>query len=444
MADVIVKESPITSVLNSIPDILFQAQKFKANEKQQAFENDLARERLEIAKDNAELNKSESEYRKHLERKDRGMDAGGYDNMAIAEEFNKYALSKGTVNTAGGDLTWSGDTVIPAMDEAWAIYQNKVRETGKSLTSGDYQLFNQYYSNIINTSNARYKGQIKRLERMGYTPSEISDMIKGNPILEANISTVIDNNEAEDFYTDYLYHKPSEGILGEMGSGATAATAVGLGSAGIGGFKWATNTPEGLIYYARETYREAIKGTNAELKAAKDMLADAQKTGRTDQVKEARKILKEAQKKFTETRIKGRRDLKQLSSEKVRWKGWQGKIGKVPGAGVVTSIAPFLLGEGAGMAGRALGGEKTGAAAKGIVGGGIAGAQAMARTMSLGQYVAKRLAMRFPAMAATAGVSAMADSPLLPIGDIIGLAMAGGMGYSVVKDAMEEWNKANR
>ena len=64
--------------------------------------------------------------------------------------------------------------------------------------------------------------------------------------------------------------------------------------------------------------------------------------------------------------------------------------------------------------------------------------------MPLGQYVAKRVMAKMPAMAARFGLAAMADSPAIPIGDVIGALMAAGMGISEISAAVKDWNKANR
>ena len=110
----------------------------------------------------------------------------------------------------------------------------------------------------------------------------------------------------------------------------------------------------------------------------------------------------------------------------------------------------MLLGGAAGKAGELIGGEKVGAITKGVVGGGIAtlqgarSATALAQRLPLGQFVAKQVLKKAPTMAKTLGIAAMADSPASPIGDIIGLAMAGYMGYGTIKDAIKMWNEANQ
>ena len=110
----------------------------------------------------------------------------------------------------------------------------------------------------------------------------------------------------------------------------------------------------------------------------------------------------------------------------------------------------MLLGSAGGTIGTLVGGDKAGAVAQGVLGGGAAAGQATASTLSLargtslGQFVAKQIVKKTPLMAKTFGIAAMADSPASPIGDIVGLAMAGYLGFDTVKDAIEIWNKANR
>jgi hypothetical protein len=443
MADVIVKESPIASVLNSIPELILKAKQIKAGEEQQEFANKLALEQLEIQKDKASLAESNQEFERSLIEKQHGMDAGGYDNMDVADYFNNLALSEGKVNVNGGDLQWSGTTVLPSMAEGWAEYKQKVENSGKTISASDYNQFNQYWSNVINQRNTRYQSEIKKMKRLGYSDEDIEDMISDNPIFAQNISTVMDNDAtSQEFYTEYLPKQPSRGLTEGMGTAGTMAVGVGAYGLGHTGLKWALNTPQGIVNQARDTFKEMYRTDQKMVTYAKQELAKAMKSGKQGDIKAAKDILKEAQKKFNLTSTEGRRQYQATVREGQKWRGF-GKKGFTKPLGRLSSfgaLAPMLLGGAAGMAGEFVGGEQVGAVAKGTVAGGVG----LAQSMPLGQFVARRLALSAPRIATTFGIAAMADSPVVPIGDIIGAAISAGMSISVVYDAVKQWNKANR
>ena len=422
MAKIEITQSPISQAVSSIPDILLRAAQLGQSQSMKQQQFDLQQQQIDARNTQQALDME-------LKKKQLGMDAAGYDNTEIVDYFNKIMLQPGTIDVDGGNLTWTGNQLMPKQEEAWAEYKKLATKGGKTITSSDYAMFNDMWIQTVSTRDRRLQSEIKKVQRMGYDTDDIENMMAENILFGQNISSVMDyvSPESQQFYAGFMPKKATSGLYGDVGLGGTGLALTGAAALGEAGYRMATATPANIIDEANK------KVLDAEDKLRKAMKSKAK--NKDALIKRAQKLVNTAKAESKDMISKGQKYKQYTAPAAVKGlKSFQGLKG----------FAPTLFGSAAGMAGEMIGGEEVGAVAKGVVGGGVASSQAVARTMGLGQYVANRLAYASPKMAAKFGIAAMADSPALPIGDFIGLVMAAGTGYDVVTKAIDEWNKANK
>lgn len=449
MANIVVQQDPLAEAISSIPDLIFKARQLKSQENQQNLQN-------QISLDTLELKKSQMEFdRARIERQE-GTSAGGYENNDIGEYFNNLSMTSGTLESDAGTLVWNDGPNpggnIPSANEALAKYKQIIANSGKSYNAdSDMQLFGQYYNGMIQTRHGKYKAQIGKMIGAGFDAEDVADAIAADPQWEANINAIINNDysgEMGKFYGKYLPTKSSTGIVGDMTIPKAAIGGTALYTGGQLLYDWGQATPDDIIQAAKKKFWEMRAADKEAWEVAKSKV-DKARTAKTKQ--KYQEISRKAWAKYAETNKKGAKELKKVIREGKNWKTMsKGMWGKtLRGLGNFSGFAPMLLGHGAGGIAGFVGGEKTGALTQGVVGGTAAAGQVTARTLSLarstslGQFVAKQIVKQTPLMAKTFGISAMADSPASPIGDILGLAMAGYIGFDTVKDAIETWNRAN-
>jgi len=437
MAEVKIEQSPLAGVITSIPELLMQATQLKT-------QSDIANQELQIKRSQQELSQEQKATELSVYKKQLGMDAAGYGNIEVTDYFQNLMLSKGTINVDGGNLTWTGQDVFPTQDEAWSKYKSMVTKGNKTISESDYRVFNQYWGEVTGVRNRRMTAELQKLNMQGYSQDDIEAMMADNPTFVSSMSNLMDHAdpETQKFYAGFMPKKNVD-FFDRIAESPLATVGVGVGTAvaGEAGYRFATGTPAEILEEAKLNYKTMTSGSRGEVKAAQEMLDEAIKSKDAKQIKSAKDLLKETKESVKTTRVKGSKELRKMMDENKRWKQLgKGKWGSLKHLSSLRGFAPTLLGLGGGTVGGFIGGE-TGAA----VGKGVGGTTGLAvGAMPLGKYVAKRLAMKAPAMAARFGIAAMADSPVVPIGDIIGAVMAAGMGTAEVFSAINDWKKANR
>ena len=119
MADIKIEQSPVSAALASIPDLLMRASELRnQNQLREAQENRL-QQQFQMQKDQSTLNQSQQLFEMEMQKKQLGMDAAGYENLEITDYFNNLMLDEGVIESAGGYLNWTGQTVMPTHAEAW-------------------------------------------------------------------------------------------------------------------------------------------------------------------------------------------------------------------------------------------------------------------------------------------------------------------------------------
>tara|TARA_R100000808_G_C2154135_1_gene164914 strand:- start:845 stop:2197 length:1353 start_codon:yes stop_codon:yes gene_type:complete len=447
MGNIVVQQDPIAEALSSIPDLILKARQLKNQENQTAFNN-------QLQLDSLELKKSDHEYQKFMRERTDGTLAGGFENNDISEWMYNLTYGKGGFNTSEGLAYDAGDNQydkIPTWDEAMRMYKSKVIASGKTFNATyDTPLLENFYQKMIQSRYSKLSGQIQMLDKQGYSNDEVAKIIADNPTLAHNVSLMQQigpqASQAQDFFNPYNPHLPSTGLIGDVGPAGTAFGATLAYTGGQMVYDWANATPDDVIQLAKQNYHNYMKDSRSAVQDAKKYLQEIQSKGsykgRASDIRAAKELVKEAQDKLKEVAQKGRNELRgldgRIGGRDTRYRTFmKGEWGKnLKNLKHLQGFAPMLLGNVAGYGAEMIGGEKAGAVVKGGVATGVGG-------MGLGQFVAKRLAQKAPAMAAKWGLAAAADGPV-PIGEVIGLALTIGTSYSTIKDAIEEWNKANR
>tara|TARA_R110002012_G_scaffold195978_2_gene364222 strand:+ start:5621 stop:6976 length:1356 start_codon:yes stop_codon:yes gene_type:complete len=446
---IVVQQDAVTEAISSIPDLIFKARQLKSQENQQAINN-------QIALDTLELKKSEAAYNKDRQARIDGTNAGGFENNDIGEYFNNISMVPGRLSSEGGALSWQGNDndIIPDAATALEDYKQIVANSGNSYNANsDMKIFGQYYNGAIATRHSKNRNQIKKMLDAGFAEADIADAIAANPTWHSNIQTIIDNdyspeNEMTTFYAPYLPTQPTTGVTGDMSIPGAALAGTTAYTVGKGLYDYGQVTPDDVIQKAKESFSEKRTASRDALDKARDKFNRA----RTEKTRaSAKALMDEAKAKYTKVSREGAKELKKTIRDGKRWnKLTSGQWSKqLKSLGNFRAFAPMLLGDFAGFAGQMVSGDKGEAISKGVVGGGLGLHQVTANTLSiarntgLGQFVAKELVKKMPLMAKTMGIASMADGPV-PIGDIVGLAMSGYLGIEAVTDAIAIWNKANR
>tara|TARA_Y100001938_G_scaffold29461_1_gene40000 strand:- start:1048 stop:2394 length:1347 start_codon:yes stop_codon:yes gene_type:complete len=448
MADIKIEQSPVSAALASIPDLLMRATELRNQNQLRTAQENRLQQQFQMQKDQSTLNQSEQLFKMEMQKKQMGMDAAGYDNLEIVDYFNNLLLDDGIIESAGGYLNWTGNTIMPTHQEAWQKYKELATKTGKSITSSDYNLFNSNWIKLTQSKNERFKGQIGKLIEQGYGPSDVEQLLTENPIFAANISNLERYTDAasQKFYAGFQ-PKKSKGFMGRSLESPLATSAVitgALASPGLAyaGYQWAQMPSAQLKDAAKLVYNNELEDSRNAVKEARALLneekAKPRYKGKVGNVRAAKNILDEAQANHKRLQGTSMKDYQKALKEGTPWARASKYMPKTPG--LLRGMVPAVAGTVGSTVGGFVGGE-SGAA----VGRGIGGAVGMAAGgVPLTTYVAQRLAAKAPSIAARFKLMALADSPAIGYADLFGAAMSLGMGTIEVINAYKDWQKANR
>ena len=446
MATIEIKDSPVSAALASIPDLLMRASELRNQNQLREAQEDRLQQQFQMQLDMNKTKQSQDAFTFEMQKKQMGMDAAGYDNLEITDYFNNLMLDEGVIESDGGYLNWTGQTVMPTHAEAWQNYKQIATKTGNSITSGDYKLFNNMWLGLVETRDRRLQGEIKKLSAQGYGTSDIESLLTENPIFSQNINNLMNytSPESQQFYAGFQ-PKKSKGLFGRMSDSPIATSAVLTAAAASPGLAYAgyqmANTPsQSVIEQARLLYNNDMSEARNEVSEARKMLQDekAKKSykGKAKNVRAAQDILKEAESKRNTLQSKGIKGYQTALKEGTFASKIKANRFMPQTPGLLRGMVPGLASTAGGAIGGFVGGDEGAAIGKGI-GAGAAG-------MSMSKYVLKRLAQSAPTIAGKVGLAAMADGPTLPMGDVIGAIMGMGMSIIEIKNAMSDWQKANR
>ena len=441
-------EETLAGVITSIPDLLMKAATLKQQSDIREQELALRTQQQERLNQQSVLEAQNTAMQLEVYKKQHGFDAAGYGNLEVADYFEKLAYSPSSIKMVGGELSYSGEDTFPTIDEAMKEYTRIATKGGKKMTDSDKRMFHQQWNEVVGIRNRMFTSELQTLNEQGYDEDDIKSVIASNPVLEQSIYNLKGHTDKESsmFYSKFL-PKKSVDFFDRVSDSPVATVGVGVGTAATaeGTYRFLQSTPQDVLDEARLKYKTNISGLGDEVRTAQDLLDEVQGKkaykGKAKDVKSAKALLEEAKSNLNNAKTTGSKELRKMVKENTRWEQLKGsKAGKLKHVSSLRGFAPTIFGLGGETVGGFMGGDKGAAVGKG------AGATAglVAGGMPLGQYVAKRLAMKAPAMAARFGIAAMADSPAIPVGDIIGAVMAGGMGVSEIMSAMEDWKKANR
>ena len=153
-------------------------------------------------------------------------------------------------------------------------------KTGKSITSGDYKLFNNMWLGLVETRDRRLQGEIKKLSAQGYGTSDIESLLTENPTFSQNINNLMNytSPESQQFYAGFQ-PKKSKGFMGRMSesplatSGVIAGTMAAPGLA-YAGYEWANMPSAELKEAAMQIYNNELNASRNEVKDALDQLTN--------------------------------------------------------------------------------------------------------------------------------------------------------------------------
>ena len=446
MATIEIKESPVSAALASIPDLLMRASELRnQNDLRQSQENRL-QQQFQMQKDQSTLNQSQQLFEMEMQKKQMGMDAAGYDNLELVDYYNSLHLDEGVIEADGGYLNWTGTTVMPTKEEAWTQYKNIATKGGKSITSSDYQLFGSTWAELVNAKNERFKGQIGKLLEQGYGVSDVEQLLAENPIFSQNINNLERYTDAasQKFYAGFQ-PKKSRGVFGRMSDSPIATSAVLTAAAAspslaYAGYEALNTTPQEMIDVAKTAYRTRVGDLNTQVKEARAQLESIKNQkrykGKKGDMRAAKDLLEEAKTNLNKAKKSGSTTFRKMIADENRLNKLKKSKFMPKSPGLLRGMVPGLASSAGGAIGEFVGGDEGAAVGRGL------GASAVG--MSMSKYVLKRLAQSAPSIAGKVGLAAMADGPALPIGDVIGAIMGMGMSMIEIKNAMSDWQKANR
>ena len=448
MATIEIKDSPVSAALASIPDLLMRATELRnQNQLRESQENRL-QQQFQMQLDMNKTKQSQDAFTFEMQKKQLGMDAAGYDNLEFTNYFNNFMLDEGVIESAGGYLNWTGQTVMPTHAEAWQNYKQIATKTGKSITSGDYKLFNNMWLGLVETRDRRLQVEIKKLSAQGYGTSDIESLLTENPIFSQNINNLMNytSPESQQFYAGFQ-PKKSKGFMGRMSesplatSGVIAGTMAAPGLA-YAGYEWANMPSAELKEAAMQIYNNELNASRNEVKDARDQLQSIKNQkrykGKTGDIRAAKDLLKEAQTNHQRLQKTSVKDYQKALKEGTPWARASKYMPKTPG--LLRGMVPAVAGTVGSTVGGFVGGESGAAVGRGT--GGAVGIAAGG--VPLTTYVAQRLAAKAPSIAARFKLMALADSPAIGYADLFGAAMSLGMGTIEVINAYKDWQKANR
>ena len=158
-----ITESPVTSIIKSIPSVIANAQN------------------TALARDQQIFNQNQQQLENQIMLDKNGMGAGGYNNAEIADYFRNISLSKGELITVPGGLDWSGHVEIPSREAAEAQYRAILQSQGRVWhPTQDQKMFESFYNEMIAERHNRIAKEIdaKLTARIGKNNLKIKVLIK--------------------------------------------------------------------------------------------------------------------------------------------------------------------------------------------------------------------------------------------------------------------------
>ena len=372
------------------------------------------------------------------------LDAAGYDNPLVMEWLQNMKYSKGGFervstdeNESGWQWTGPEDNALVKKHEAWEKYKSLL---GGQVNSQDHQYFDtKLWNEIIDSRHRTASAAISSFENQGYNPDDIRWIIANNSAFDntvINLESELDAGSKEKLlYSKYIPRKD----MAMTERWKQNAPWLGLGGMGAAYGLNALLTPDAeTVKTVTETFESGVKDLDSPIAKAKKAVEKAKKRKATTAaskktkktlISKAQAAVEDAKKlKISDTSKLHKKALKEISESRP-WERW--KLSSAPVRTGAAFAAPFLLSQ----LGGAIGGDRGAAIGQGV--GGVAELSAGAASgSSLGMRIAKMMAKKGGERAVKAGALALADSPLLPFGD---LAALGLMGYGGVSDIMEAY-----
>ena len=449
----IYEENPIGTALGQVPNQIMQALQYKQAKGMQDQEMQMNKQAMEQAR-----------LQLAAQKKQLGMDRGGFGNKALDDYFMKLTLAPVSLTSgAGGNFIWSDSSILPTQAEAWQQYQNFVGPA--NITEADSRYFmNELWPNLINTRSGNVIGELDNLSESGYSPRDLRFVIMNNPALRQNLGLVLKHLKKDPknaaMYTKYAQMMPQKPIsMGER----VSELAPKIGTAGLAagyGYQWAQGTSAEGIKEAQEFSNKFVKRASGKnpinvkarsseklTKIKKDLeTAKKRKANTPKSVKAKATRLKNLTSKVTKEKSRITKIIDKANklkfrkiAEKSRWSKAMKKLPKNKLLNLpVAAFAPTVLG----AAGQELGGDPGAAIGRGV-GGGLQATYGAAKGVSLVKHMAKALG-RIGAKKAPKVLGMAAADVASPIGDIAGMAWGLGTGSAEMYQAYKDWKLANQ
>ena len=201
-----------------------------------------------------------------------------------AQKFNQNffaslvekAETTGLYTSVGGDVTFDADVDrFPTLDEAWNRYRNLAKQM---FIRPDYMAFQEGFKKVQQIRQQQSWQDLSYATNAGATPKDIQNLARKNPALHHKLISMSATNPELAAQLSQFLPGPTLGEKMEASPGYYAAA--GLGTAGAmayGANYMGSATPE-TIEAAKAGYKSAIKGQLGELRAGKELVAEANAT----------------------------------------------------------------------------------------------------------------------------------------------------------------------
>ena len=450
--------SALSDAIGSIPSTIMQAAKLKQSQQQH--------EQAMVMNEQAMI---QARMQLEQQKKVLGMDRGGYGNDQLTKYFNDLTLSKVSIRPGDGDWNVEVDMPLPTQADAWSHYQSLVGPG--NITSADTEYFMKtLWPQVMKSRAGKIVSQLDILDKQGFSKRDLRLMTLNQPELQSEIGLVAnylretDPVNSAQFVQGLTAILPQKDVnIGERVTGL--GPVIGLGGVAAGGaYQYAkTKTSKTDIEDARKFAKKFIERGSKKTGGPIDV-----DTRTSDKLTKLNKDLEKANKRKAKTpkSVKSKASRisnlnNKISTEKNRinalidrankltktkiadktlWKKGmkympKNKVLNLP----VAAMAPAVLG----TAGEYVGGESGRAIGHGF-GGGVQTAYGGAKGVSLAKHLMKVLPGIAAKKAVQGGAMAMADSPVLPFGDIAGAAWGLGSGGYEMYKAYQDWKLANQ
>ena len=389
-----------------------------------------------------------------------GMDRGGYGNQDLSAYFSGLMMAPGELSTDdSGNFIWSMDAsqALPTEQEAWSKYQQIVGPA--NITEADSRYFmNELWPSIIEKRSGQVVSELQKLEKAGYDESDMQTILYNNPHLKSDMSIVMPfianmAPEVSAKFASYMPQKPVNMMERITEAGPYIGT---VGAGGALGYQYMQGTAQPYIDEATTKFEGKLqrRGVDPTTRTT-DKLTKAQKklneatrrnprspkgwNNRADAIDSARKTISKEKDKIKRVIEKARNIKASDVAKNTRWNRLMKNAPKTRLNMPIAAFAPTVLGG----AGDIVAGPKGEAVGRGA-GGGVQLAYGGAKGMSLAKWLMKKVPGIAARKGVQAGTMALADSPALPFGDIIGAAWGIGSGSYEIYNAIQEWRKANQ